>query len=58
MEGIAIYTFKATCLAVLERVRRTGQPVRITRFRKTIAEIVPPSPPKNTVVFLTAGERA
>jgi prevent-host-death family protein len=48
MEEIAISKFKATCLAVLERVRQTGQPVRITRFGKPVAEIVAPSPPKNT----------
>ncbi len=32
MEEIAISKFKATCLAVLERVRKTGQPVLVTRF--------------------------
>jgi antitoxin (DNA-binding transcriptional repressor) of toxin-antitoxin stability system len=36
--------FKATCLAALERVRRTGRPLRITRFGKPVAEVVPPSP--------------
>jgi prevent-host-death family protein len=41
---MAISKFKATCLAVLERVRRTGQPVRITRFGKPVADIVPPAP--------------
>jgi antitoxin (DNA-binding transcriptional repressor) of toxin-antitoxin stability system len=41
---MAISKFKATCLATLERVRRTGRPLRITRFGKPIAEIVPPSP--------------
>jgi prevent-host-death family protein len=44
MESIAISKFKATCLAVLERVRRTRKPVRITRFGEPVAEIVPPSP--------------
>lgn len=44
MEEIAISKFKATCLAVLERVRRTGQPVLITRFGKPVAEVVPPRP--------------
>jgi hypothetical protein len=29
MEEIAISKFKATCLAVLERVRKTGQAVRV-----------------------------
>ena len=47
METIAISKFKATCLAVLERVRRTGKPVLVTRFGKPIAEISPlPAPAK------------
>jgi prevent-host-death family protein len=44
MREIAISKFKATCLAVLEDVRRTGAPVRVTRFGKPVAEIVPPRP--------------
>lgn len=44
MQDIPISKFKATCLAVLERVRRTGQPVRVTRFGRPVADIVPPSP--------------
>lgn len=44
MDEIAISKFKATCLAVLERVRRTRKPIRITKFGKPIAEVVPPSP--------------
>lgn len=42
MEEIAISKFKATCLAVLERVRKTGQPIIVTRFGRAIAEINPP----------------
>ncbi len=41
MEEIAVSKFKATCLAVVERVRRTGKPVRITKFGKPVAEVVP-----------------
>lgn len=41
MEQIAISKFKATCLAVLERVRKTGEPVLITRFGEPVAEIGP-----------------
>jgi len=41
---MAISKFKATCLATLERVRRTGQPLRVTRFGKPIADIVAPAP--------------
>ena len=43
MQEIAISKFKATCLAVLKRVRSTRQPVRITRFGEPVAEVVPPS---------------
>ena len=46
MDEIAISKFKATCLAVLERVRRTRQPIRVTRFGKPVADILPPSPPE------------
>ncbi len=41
MQEIAISKFKATCLGVLENVRKTGKPVRITKFGKPVAEIVP-----------------
>jgi prevent-host-death family protein len=44
VERIAISEFKATCLAVLERVRTSGQPVLVTRRGEPVAEIVPPSP--------------
>jgi prevent-host-death family protein len=43
-ELMTISQFKATCLAVLERVRRTGQPVLVTRRGELVAEIVPPPP--------------
>lgn len=42
MTEIAISKFKATCLAVLERVRRTGNPVIVTRWGVPVAEIRPP----------------
>jgi prevent-host-death family protein len=42
METVAISKFKAECLAILERVRRTGQPVLVTRFGEPVAEVVPP----------------
>jgi antitoxin (DNA-binding transcriptional repressor) of toxin-antitoxin stability system len=43
MDTMAISKFKATCLATLERVRKTGRPLRVTRFGKPIAEICPPT---------------
>jgi len=42
---MAISKFKATCLAVLERVRKTGKPVLVTRFGEPVAQVVPPAPP-------------
>ena len=42
---MSISQFKATCLAVLERVRQTGQPVLVTRRGEPVAEVVPPSTP-------------
>ncbi len=44
MEEIAISKFKATCLAVLERVRKTGKPVLVTRFGEPVAQVGPPAP--------------
>ena len=46
MEEISISEFKAKCLAILERVRKTRKPVRVTRFGKPVAEVVAPSPVK------------
>src|SRR5207302_1891342 len=39
MEEMAISKFKATCLAVLERVRKTKKPILVTRFGEPIAEV-------------------
>lgn len=41
MREIAISKFKATCLAVLEDVRRTRRPIRVTRFGRPVADVVP-----------------
>lgn len=43
MQEVAISQFKAKCLAMLEEVFRTRKPLRITRFGKPIAEVIPPS---------------
>ncbi len=41
MEKIPASKFKATCSAVLERVRRTRKPVLITKDGEPLAQIVP-----------------
>jgi antitoxin (DNA-binding transcriptional repressor) of toxin-antitoxin stability system len=46
MDTVSISKFKATCLARLDKVKRTGQPLLITRKGEPIAEVKPPPPPK------------
>lgn len=52
VEEIAISKFKAKCLAIVERVRKTRKPVRITRFGEPVAEVVPPSTPPRPAKWL------
>jgi prevent-host-death family protein len=47
MKEVAISEFKAKCLSILDEVQKTKKPIRVTRFGKAIAEVVPPSPVKN-----------
>jgi prevent-host-death family protein len=46
MKEIAISEFKAKCLGLLEEVRKTRKPIRVTRFGKPVAEVIPASPGK------------
>jgi antitoxin (DNA-binding transcriptional repressor) of toxin-antitoxin stability system len=54
LEQIDISRFKATCLSILERVRKTRQPVLITRFGKPLAEVAPPPVPGRPTGWLGA----
>jgi prevent-host-death family protein len=47
MKEVAISEFKAKCLSMIEEVQKTRKPLRITRFGKPIAEVIPPSPARN-----------
>ncbi len=42
MDQISISKFKATCLAVLERVHQTRVPILVTKRGVPVAEIKPP----------------
>lgn len=44
MKEVAISEFKARCLGILEQVRKTRTPIRVTRFGEPVAEVVPPAP--------------
>jgi prevent-host-death family protein len=39
-------------LALLEQVNKTKQPIRITRFGKPVAEVVPPNPVEKSADWL------
>ena len=52
IEVITISKFKATCLAVLDNVKRTGRPVLVTRHGKPIAVIDPPPLPEKPESWL------
>jgi prevent-host-death family protein len=52
LKEVAISEFKAKCLGILEQVRKTRKPVRVTRFGEPVAEVVPPSPQKRSANWL------
>jgi prevent-host-death family protein len=41
MKEIPVTKFKANCSSLIEQVRRTKRPIRITRRGKALAEITP-----------------
>lgn len=51
-ERVTISRFKATCLALLDKVKRTGQPILITRRGEPIAQVLPPPPPQRSATWL------
>lgn len=52
IDSVSVSEFKATCLARLERVRRTGRRLRVTKRGTPIAEIVPPTIGRQTAGWL------
>ena len=44
METINAASFKATCLALLDKVEKTGQPILVTKRGKPVAQLVPVAP--------------
>ncbi|MBI4179675.1 type II toxin-antitoxin system Phd/YefM family antitoxin [bacterium] len=42
MEKVTISNFKATCLELLKKVQKTGQPILVTRLGEPIAQVMPP----------------
>lgn len=44
MRTISAAEFKATCLALLDEVSKTGEPVMILKRGRPVAELIPPMP--------------
>ena len=42
MTVVTATEFKARCLSLMERVRKTRQPVLITKRGRAVAQLVPP----------------
>ena len=51
-EKITISKFKATCLRLLDNVKKTGNPLLVTRKGEPIALVTPPPPPPKTKAWL------
>jgi prevent-host-death family protein len=50
--------FKAQCLAVMDKVQQTGEPVLITKHGKPVAKLVPaPSAPDDIFGYMTGKVR-
>lgn len=55
MKEISISRFKATCLKLLQQVKRTGQPILVTRRGEPVAEVIPPPAPEAVAPWLGSG---
>lgn len=51
-EKVTISKFKATCLALLNKVKETGQPILVTRRGEPIAQVIPPPLPEKPESWL------
>lgn len=51
-ETVTISKFKATCLSLLDKVKKTGRPILVTRKGEPIAQVVPPPPPEKPKAWL------
>ena len=52
LKEVTISEFKAKCHGILEQVRKTREPIRVTCFGEPVAEVVPPSPKEHPANWL------
>ena len=55
---VTISEFKAKCLAMIDEMNKTKQPLRVTRRGKPVADLTPPPPEEKAQTWLgsMAGE--
>lgn len=51
MKTLQASQFKAQCLALLDEVARTGEPVLVTKHGRPLAELRPHRPPRAKSLF-------
>jgi prevent-host-death family protein len=56
MKQMPASTFKAKCLAVMDDVQATGEPVIVTKRGKPVVKVVAVKPKKDDILGFMAGE--
>lgn len=56
MRQIAAGAFKAQCLAIMDQVFKSGEPVLITKHGKAVAKLVPAEKQMNDIFGYMAGK--
>lgn len=51
-QAVSISEFKAKCLALVDLVKKTGQPLLITKKGEPIAQVTPPPPSEKPLSWL------
>jgi prevent-host-death family protein len=56
MKQMRASAFKARCLAVMDDVQATGEPVIVTKRGKPVVKVIPIKPEKDDIFGFMAGE--
>ena len=56
MKQMRASAFKARCLAVMNDVQATGEPVIVTKRGKPVVKVIPAEPEKGDILGFMAGE--
>lgn len=56
MKQMRASTFKARCLAVMNEIQATGEPVTVTKRGKPVVNVVPVKPEKDDIFGFMAGD--